>query len=473
MKMIAKYVSFLLCSLVFWMPSMLTAENMMMSNWIENETGFPYYSIYDGTTWTVPITITTSSAGNYNVYTALNPNNGTIVATWVENPTNRATYSIYNGFSWSPEAYLTSQPEVYSNVYIVYNDTLGQFMATWADSVENTPYYSLFNGTTWTSPLPIDANYSNANDVFTSVNTSTGNILATWADTSTDYLYYSIYNGTSWTTPAQLGDSTNTAYDSVFSVYDPSSDITIALWTYNSPFRPYYSIYNGSWSTPQPISTDPGDVAYDLVTGSYNADSQSIIASWNGSGLYYPMSSTFDGTTWSTPVNIGGGTSLDSYNVFSAYNPSLNETVATWGITPTTYNPYFTCYSSGSWDSAAPISNSSKASTDVTLTRMVPGSPVPPPGSLRGYQEVNDFALVYELFNFLHWAPSPIDGVTGYKVYRNNTLIATLPRSTLVYEDHNRPKGESTTYSVVAFDGAGNESLPVSFTVKPYKKERH
>jgi hypothetical protein len=55
--------------------------------------------------------------------------------------------------------------------------------------------------------------------------------------------------------------------------------------------------------------------------------------------------------------------------------------------------------------------------------------------------------------------------VTGYFIYRDGEKIATVDASTSTYQDHNRPQGVSTTYSVVAFDANGNTSTPVTVTV--------
>jgi DNA-binding beta-propeller fold protein YncE len=83
--------------------------------------------------------------------------------------------------------------------------------------------------------------------------------------------------------------------------------------------------------------------------------------------------------------------------------------------------------------------------------------------NLTGHQEKNSFGIVYELFNLLKWTPTP--QAAGYFVYRNGEKIATLNSSTFKYEDHNRPKGVKTTYSVTSFDANGNESSPSTIEI--------
>jgi chitodextrinase len=59
----------------------------------------------------------------------------------------------------------------------------------------------------------------------------------------------------------------------------------------------------------------------------------------------------------------------------------------------------------------------------------------------------------------LSWnASSDNVGVTGYRVYRGTTLIATLTGTTRTYTDSGRTTGTTYSYHVVAFDAAGKTS---------------
>jgi hypothetical protein len=62
-------------------------------------------------------------------------------------------------------------------------------------------------------------------------------------------------------------------------------------------------------------------------------------------------------------------------------------------------------------------------------------------------------------FNWVNvsWAASP-GGVTGYTLYRNGTEIATVPSSTLAYNDTTVAPGTAYDYQVDAFDAANNRS---------------
>jgi uncharacterized repeat protein (TIGR03803 family) len=91
-----------------------------------------------------------------------------------------------------------------------------------------------------------------------------------------------------------------------------------------------------------------------------------------------------------------------------------------------------------------------------------------PVSNLTGHQLKNDFGILFERFNKLNWQAYsfPSSAVQGYNVYRNGVKIATLSNITFTYDDHNIKKGVTTSYSVTSFDAFGNESVPVTVTIK-------
>jgi chitodextrinase len=59
----------------------------------------------------------------------------------------------------------------------------------------------------------------------------------------------------------------------------------------------------------------------------------------------------------------------------------------------------------------------------------------------------------------LSWSASTDNvGVTGYTIYRNGSMITTVPGSTVTYTDTNVVQAGSYSYTVDAFDAAGNHS---------------
>src|SRR5579884_1713485 len=51
-------------------------------------------------------------------------------------------------------------------------------------------------------------------------------------------------------------------------------------------------------------------------------------------------------------------------------------------------------------------------------------------------------------------------GVSGYRILRNGSVLASVSGSTLTYADQSAAANTTYTYAVVAFDGAGNTSAP-------------
>lgn len=88
-----------------------------------------------------------------------------------------------------------------------------------------------------------------------------------------------------------------------------------------------------------------------------------------------------------------------------------------------------------------------------------------PPANLTGFQQKNDFGVIYEIFNTLQWQPSSSSNVKGYYIYRNNVRIATVSASTHSYQDHNQPLGIAILYGVAAFDENDNISSQATVTI--------
>ncbi len=117
------------------------------------------------------------------------------------------------------------------------------------------------------------------------------------------------------------------------------------------------------------------------------------------------------------------------------------------------------------------------ATPNYTLSYLPQGSPtyvqlnflgfnsIKPASNFTGKQKKNNFGLEYELYNQLTWSLSSSAGVAGYYIYRDGTKIATVGSLVRAYQDHNRPKGVSFIYSLVAFDSDGNTSSAVTVTV--------
>ena len=89
-----------------------------------------------------------------------------------------------------------------------------------------------------------------------------------------------------------------------------------------------------------------------------------------------------------------------------------------------------------------------------------------PPQNLIGNTIDNEFLFQSDRIHQLSWTASTSAKVSGYRVYRNNQLLATLASSARSYEDHNRSESEKDTYTVKTLNTDGSESTGVSVSLQ-------
>jgi hypothetical protein len=93
----------------------------------------------------------------------------------------------------------------------------------------------------------------------------------------------------------------------------------------------------------------------------------------------------------------------------------------------------------------------------------------PPTATVSGPERPGSLYYTYEcpfgnLTTVINWADNA-DNETGYRVYRNNQLIAELPANSKTYTDNTTTGGTNVTYSVEAFNEAGtSERRTITFT---------
>ncbi|MEI8366251.1 MAG: hypothetical protein WCF65_07510 [Parachlamydiaceae bacterium] len=266
------------------------ANSTVVGAWGDSVASFnpPYYSVYNGTSWTTAATIPlgTSSGVDVDVGLAYYPGNSTVVAAWGDNPsgTHPPYYSVYNGTNWTTAATipLGASVGVYVNISLIYDGANNTVMAAWNDHTDRVPYYSFFNGSSWTTAasIPLGASTGVLDNVALCYNAANNTVMAAWVDITTNLAYYTLYDGTSWTTPAliPLGESTGVYYIINLS-YNSGSETVFAAWKDSVAGSPYYAIYNGSsWTTGAVIPA--GTNVNICVSLAYDAKSDQMIAAW-------------------------------------------------------------------------------------------------------------------------------------------------------------------------------------------------
>src|SRR3954469_7851749 len=103
-------------------------------------------------------------------------------------------------------------------------------------------------------------------------------------------------------------------------------------------------------------------------------------------------------------------------------------------------------YSVRAYDAAGNTSAASNTATATTLKTTPPSLPANLPAQAVSSTQVN-----------LSWSASSDNaGVTGYKIFRDSTLLTTIPGTS--YQDTGRSARTTYRYTVLARDAAGNES---------------
>jgi len=139
---------------------------------------------------------------------------------------------------------------------------------------------------------------------------------------------------------------------SVFSSGDSSGDF-LATWLDTATGYPYYSIYNHNtslWGTPTNLGSARGNSgsmvfsAFDSSTGNYLATWQNGNSTTPNNGPFYSL---YSGGVWTSPASIAGISSNITSNVYCS-SDSNGHFLATWCAPNLPNSPYFAIYTEGS-----------------------------------------------------------------------------------------------------------------------------
>jgi chitodextrinase len=249
---------------------------------------------------------------------------------------------------------------------------------------------------------------------------------------------------------------------------------------------------NGSWirANGMTYTTGKGDIAlFYLPNSKAAATGLTITITATASTLLYGAVSEYSGIAGTAPldqatIKSGSGTSVDSGPTASVAagelvfgsltsNNSLGPITAgtSQGLTFTMrssssniggadiltgasgpQDARFSITKSLTWYAAVAVFKPALAAPDTT--------PPTVPTGLTGTSATGSVNLSWN-------ASTDNVGVTGYTVYRNGTILATVGGTTLAYTDTSVASATTYTYTVDAFDAAGNhsaQSSPVSIT---------
>lgn len=388
--------------------------------------------------WTLPITI--STAGLDGIFPSIAVDgSGNATGGWqrfngLSGITQAATKPF--GGNWTdPEDIGLGEHIVGGTIMAV--DGNGNLVSVWTRSDGTIRSATKLFGADWTAPVTI-SNVGGSEGPVLAVD-GQGNAVAVW--TKTDGMNNTIQSaskpfGQNWTAAVDISDpgvdvgGPATAID--------SNGNAVAVWRgfdgINDIIQAAMKPFGQPWSAPVDLSAAGEDADWPAVGMDALGNAVTLWARSNGTNIVIQAATKQFGENWTAPVDLSLSTGANIFRPFVSVN-ALGYIVAVW--------PQF-------------LSDSHQVIQAVTSVFLVP------PPSLLITKAYNNFGVVKELFNTLRWASSPSDDLAGYKVYRNQQLIATLNPAILQYEDHNRKKGVSQIYSVTTIDTSGRESLPIT-----------
>ncbi|PZS30819.1 MAG: hypothetical protein DLM59_10835 [Pseudonocardiales bacterium] len=206
-----------------------------------------------------------------------------------------------------------------------------------------------------------------------------------------------------------------------------------------------------------------GNASSPAVTGATTAATQDVSPPSTPTGLAaVPVAPTRIDLSWGQSADTFG---VSGYRVYRDGQPSpLTFVEGATGFSDTNVAPGSThSYRVSAVDFAA---NESAGSVPVSgSTAGVPDGTAPeaPTGLAAAATGVNSVLVTWN-------AAADNVGPTGYRLFRDDVLLATTGSTTLIFDDTGLAAGSSHAYSVQALDGAGNlsgRSSPVTVTTAP------
>jgi hypothetical protein len=125
------------------------STNQFFAAWTDaSNNNYPTYSIYDvsSATWGMIATISTLSQVTFDVTLSSDSSTATVLATWQDSNTSDPFYSFYDGSTWSTPSAITSLAAVGFGgiVFSCFDPSTNQFFSTWGNITAGFPFYPAY-----------------------------------------------------------------------------------------------------------------------------------------------------------------------------------------------------------------------------------------------------------------------------------------------------------------------------------------
>lgn len=387
----------------------------------------------------------------------------------------------------------------------VATDSMGNAIAVWRESTVGFSHIikgaQLPFGGNWTSAVSISGG-PDASVPQLAID-SKGNAIAIWQNLvgSGSIIQAATlpFGNNSWSTPVDVTQFEHLHFDDSPQIAIAPSGNAIAIWNLissgNSLIQTAKLPFGGSWTSPLTISATPADSPQIVIDLQGNATA--VWEFFNGTQYIVQASSLpLGASNWSSPVDISlaGGSLSQSFpqlavdalgNIVSVWESSnginsfIQAATLPFGRDWTTPMDI----STGAYDSHSPkvaIDPEGEAIAvwlgDFSNQEVVQAAegtnlfPALPPKDFKGKVIKSRFLSQLEIIHRLSWKPSPSSNVIQYQIFRNGTLLGTIPgNGPFRFEDHNQKKKKRVTYLLYAV-GAGGISTPATLSLGGVKQ---
>jgi hypothetical protein len=168
-------------------PFLASLFNQTVAIWLDLG-DIPFISTYNGTSWSAPVEV---GMGEYaNAFAnSFDPVRMQTLATWRDLETSTPFFTIFDGMSWSTPAMIQNTPVSSQTVLSVFDSTSGQSFAAWLDPMAALEY-SIYDGAMWGPVLPLGG--IGLGNAYLTYYTVGNQIVATWIG-SIQRPFYAIY----------------------------------------------------------------------------------------------------------------------------------------------------------------------------------------------------------------------------------------------------------------------------------------
>ncbi len=433
-------------------------NNEYLFSWLSG-TSQIYYVICDDTGAQVTSQSNFSGSSSSSPSVAYNSVNNHYLITWIASSPSFGIVDDAGNIIVAPTSIFISPGLLLNgNTFCCYNSVNNQYCITWTaqDTVSSisSTYFAIVNadGTIAQGETAIPAVSgqvtSDFTDSFVTYNSQDNQYLFTWVSLQVapgiGNTAFAIYDADGAqaiaATVIPQTDSFVTSSYPIFTCYNSINNQYFFTWcAYNGSITAVFAIYSKSGVELVPPTEIASFSSFVIPICSYNVRNNQYFISLNNNNTQavcwiFDSNGNVISSDIQLPLLLGNA---PVGFVFNSFNPQDDQYFITW-------------YSSGG---------------TCAYFNIFTASPLPAaPTNLQGTNGTNKFLTFVDYITQLTWVSSTSTNIASYNVYRNGSLIATLPAYATSYIAHNKPP-TLTTYSVQAVSTSGDASIPASITL--------